>query len=356
MDSPELRADSTAKPRVAARLSIAFLFAVVAGAVAWRAQYVAHAGGSDYVTFQRAAQTFLARRDPYQVGPANQLPPAFWRLYYPLPTIILGLPLVWLPPEQAAIVFVVGCSFLLGWCLTRDGFARVPLVVSVSFLTAVQFAQTSPLILALALLPATRALAMLKPNIGLAIFAWRPAWRNVLIAAALFILPTLFWPTWPLHWLISVRSSPAHHAPALTGIGAIGLLAALRWRRPEGRLLLAMTIVPHALFFYDELPLWLVAQTRREAMALTGLSWLGWLGWNITSPRPKAVDSAVWAVTLLYVPALFMVLRRPNEGLVPPWIESAVAPLPAWIRGRAPRDRAISRVSRTASLAIHEVP
>jgi hypothetical protein len=117
-----------------------------------------------------------------------------------------------------------------------------------------------------------------------------------------------------------------------------------------------MTIVPHALFFYDELPLWLVTQTRREAMALTGLSWLGWLAWNITSPGAKGVDPAVWAVTSLYVPALFMVLRRPNEGPAPPWIERAVAPLPAWIRGRSPNDRDVSRASQSAALALHEVP
>ena len=58
---------------------------------------------------------------------------------------------------------------------------RVPsrsLVLAVPFLAAAQFAQSTPLILALALIPATRALAILKPNIGLAIFAWRPGWRR----------------------------------------------------------------------------------------------------------------------------------------------------------------------------------
>jgi hypothetical protein len=332
------------------------LFALVAGAVAWRAQYVAHAAGSDHVILQRAAKVFLAGGDPYQIGAANQLPTVWWRFYYPLPSIVLGLPFVWLPPEQTAIAFVVCSSFLLGWCLTRDGFERVSLVLSVPFLAAAQFAQSSPLILALALVPATRALAILKPNIGLAIFAWRPAWRNVLIAAALFAVPIAFWPKWPEHWLISVRSSPAHHAPALTGIGAIALLSALRWRRPEGRLLFVMTIVPHGLFFYDELPLWLVAETRREAMVLTAFSWAGWLAWNIASPGPNVVDSATWAVASLYMPALVMVLRRPNEGALPSWVEHAVAWLPAWIRGRAPNGSEVSSGGRNAPFAVDQLP
>src|SRR5262249_42028692 len=149
---------------------------------------------------------------------------------------------------------------------------------------AAQFAQSTPLVLALALFPATRALSMLKPNLGLAVFAWRPAWRNVLLASAIFIVSVWFWPSWPHSWYLTAHGSPAHHSPALTGIGALALLSILRWRRPEARLLFAMTVVPHGLYFYDELPLWLVAQTRRESMLLVLTSWLGWLGWNIASP------------------------------------------------------------------------
>lgn len=321
------------KRSVAGRLLVATLFALIAGAIAWRAQYVAHGGGSDHVILQRAARIFLAGGDPYQLVGASQLPTLFWRFFYPLPSIVLGFPFVWMDPERAAIAFIAGSSWLLGFALTREGFERVPMALSVSFLAAAQFAQSSPLILALALFPATRALSMLKPNIGLAIFAWRPAWRNFALAAALFLLPLVFWPDWPRRWLISVRSSPAHHAPALIGVGMAALLSALRWRRPEARLLFAMTIIPHGLYFYDELPLWLVTRTRREAIALAAFSWLGWLAWNFASPGPRVVDAQPWTVASLYIPALIMVLRRPNEGAVPPWIERLALRAPDWLRG-----------------------
>jgi len=333
--SVKLSRTQTLKPSFAGRFAVALLFALIAGGVAWHAQYVAHAGGSDHVILQRAAQLFLSGKDPYQLDPTSQVPALFWRFFYPLPSIVLGLPFVWLTPEQAAIGFVVCSSWLFGFAVTRDGYERVPIILSVSFLAAAQFAQSTPLVLALALVPVTRGLAMLKPNIGLAVFAWRPAWRDVGVAAAIFLIPLIFWTDWPRRWLISVRSSPAHHAPALVGIGAFALLAALRWRRPEARLLFAMTVIPHGLYFYDELPLWLIADSRREAIALTVSSWLGWLAWNIASPGPQVVDSSSWSVASIYIPALVMVLRRPNQGAVPTWIEQVASQAPPWIRGSA---------------------
>ena len=281
------RAAPGEKPRYTGRLFVAATFALVATAISWRAQYVSHGSGSDHVILYKAAKTLLAGGDPYQVGPGGRLPAVNSRLFYPLPSVALGIPFVWLTPANAAIAFVACSAALLGFALTRESYVRVPLLVSVSFFAAAQFAQSTPLIFALALIPATRALSMLKPNIGLAVFAWQPSWKNVLLASAIFIISALVWPDWPRSWYASAHASPAHHAPALTGVGALGLLAVLRWRRPEGRLLFAMTVLPHGLYFYDELPLWLVAQTRRESMVLAMSSWLGWLAWNIASPGRK---------------------------------------------------------------------
>jgi hypothetical protein len=296
------------------RIAVACAYALVAGVVAWRAQFVAHGNGSDHVILQRAAQLFLAGADPYRITD-GQLPPLWWRFYYPLPTVVLGIPFMQLSPEACAIAFVVCSSWVLGFVSSRDGFARLPMILSVPFLAAAQFAQTGPLILALALVPVARGLSMLKPNIGVAIFAWQPAWRDVVTAAVVYGVSVAIWPDWPRRWLLTVQTQPPHHSPALIGVGAVGLLAALRWRRPEARLLLAMTLIPHGLYFYDELPLFLVATTRREAMVLALTSWLGWLGWNLTSSGPNIVDTQPWAVASMYLPAVVMVLRRPNSGI-----------------------------------------
>jgi hypothetical protein len=322
------------RPGYRSRLLVAVLFAVVGVAISWRAQYVAHGNGSDHILLHGAAKRLLVGLDPYQIGPDDRLPAVNARIFYPLPGLFLGLPFVWLSPPNAAIAFI-GCSAaLLGFALTREGFGRVPLVFSVSFLASAQFAQSAPLIFALALFPATRALSMLKPNLGLAFFAWRPSRRNVFVAAAIFVVSLLFWPRWLHGWYLTAHSSPVHHAPAATGVGAFALLSILRWRRPEGRLLFAMSVVPHGLYFYDELPLWIVAQTRRESMVLVLTSWLGWVGWNLTSPGPRVPDSSSWSVAALYLPALVMLLRRPNVGDVPPSIERVAGRLPRWLRGQ----------------------
>ena len=327
------QASATARPVLWKRAIVALAFALVAGSVAWRAQYVAHGGGSDHVILYRAARILLSGGDPYSLGKLDRTHAVFWRFFYPLPGVALGLPFVWLTPENAAIAFVASSALLLGFVITRDGFHRVPMLFSVPFLAVAQFAQSTALILALALIPATRALSMLKPNLGLALFAWKPAWRNVIIAGAIFLGSALVWPSWPRSWFESARSSPAHHAPALIGIGGLALLSILRWRRPEGRLLFAMTIIPHGLYFYDELPLWLVAETRRDAMVLTATSWLGWLAWNVTSAGPSVPESSPWSVASLYLPALVILLRRPNVGPMPSSIERAARHLPGWLRG-----------------------
>ena len=297
-----------------ARCMVAALFATVAGLVSWRAQYVAHGNGSDHVILQRAAELLLDGQDPYRIAGSSHLPELWWRLFYPLPTVVLGMPFMWLSPEACAVAFVTCSAWLLGFAMTREGFDRIAVVASIPFLASAQFAQTGPIILAFSLLPAMRGLAMLKPNIGIAIFAWRPAWKDVAIAGTVFVASIVLWPQWPQRWLLTIRTQPPHHSPALIGVGAVCLLSILRWRRPEGRLLLAMTIVPHGLYFYDELPLFLIPSTRREVIALAITSWLGWLGWNLTSPGPRIVDTQPWVVASLYVPCLLMVLRRPNEA------------------------------------------
>jgi hypothetical protein len=321
---------------VPSRVAIALLFALTAGAICWRAQYVAHALGGDYLMIWRATHIVLDGGDPYRLMWWMQLPALHTPFNYPLPAIGMGLPFVWLRQQNAAIAFVACSAGLLGFALTLNDFDRVPVLFSVPFIFAAQLSQTSFLMLALALLPAAAGLIVMKPNIGLALFAWRPRWWSVIAGGLLLIGTVAISPGWPAEWLALVRTSPTHSAPISTGVGALALLALLRWRRPEARLLIAMALVPHGLYFYDELPLWLVAASRREALLLTGASWAGWAIWLATSGGPGAPhlrDAAPWLVVSLYVPCTWLILRRPNDGYVPELVERAVARLPRVLRG-----------------------
>jgi hypothetical protein len=100
-----------------------------------------------------------------------------------------------------------------------------------------------------------------------------------------------------------------------------------------------MAFVPQTLLQYEAVPLFLIPRGQNEVLALVLLShafervieWL--LPYNGFA---DAVNSAGrLMVAFLYLPALIMVLRRPNEGQLPAWIERLTVGLPAWLRGGA---------------------
>ena len=310
----------TERPQTLQRVGVCLLFAAVAGLIAFRAQYVEHAQGGDHLILWRSAHTVLARGNPYADDPN-----IYRRLVYPLPAVLLGLPFAWLSPEGAAVAFITLSAGLLGVAITRDGFSRVPIVFSICFLAAAQLAQTSILLLAFGLVPALGGLLVVKPNIGLALFAWRPSARVIVVGTVILLVSLLVQPRWPAQWLAVSRDFPAHRSPLLTGVGACGVLGLLRWRRPEARLLVAMTLIPHGLYFYDDLPLWLVASTSRESIILSACSWLGWFGWLATTDGGTTA-MAPWVSAALYVPSTLMILRRPNVDPVAAETLDPIAP------------------------------
>jgi hypothetical protein len=99
-----------------------------------------------------------------------------------------------------------------------------------------------------------------------------------------------------------------------------------------------MACVPQLLYFADQLPLWLVARTRREALVLSATSLIAWLVALQAFRRPggnPAFESDALVLAGVYLPALLIVLRHENAGSLPAFIERRIARWPAWIRGTA---------------------
>jgi hypothetical protein len=122
--------------------------------------------------------------------------------------------------------------------------------------------------------------------------------------------------------------------------GVWTLLLLFRWRRPEARLVLALACVPQTPLLYGTVPLFVAPNTIVEG----GILWLGsWLAaaWlSLAGPyasrfaRFSASATAIgW---LMYLPCVAMLLRRPNEGPAPAWLERLLSRsrLPEWAVGR----------------------
>ena len=91
-----------------------------------------------------AAHAVARRVDPYGIRVDGSLPSLVDRFFYPLPAVLLGAPFVWLSVQLAAICFAACAGFALLFAITRDGFERVPIVLSIPFIVAAKIAQTTP--------------------------------------------------------------------------------------------------------------------------------------------------------------------------------------------------------------------
>jgi hypothetical protein len=325
-----------------ARLLLVLTIAAVAVRFTWIVadpEYFA----TDFHYFWYASQAWKTGIDPYAIRPRAEwrhLWPLWDRLFYPLPALLVVAPFVQASLRVGHIAFVAVGTALLAWRLSREALWPLLLFLSPGFAMAARLGQWSPFLIIAALIPACGFLLACKPTLGFACFCYRPTWRAIIGGVAIVALSLVIMPSWPLEWLENLHQVRAHPAPIVTAIGPLLALALLRWRQPEARLLLAMACVPQSLMFADQLPLFLVARTRREAWCYTlaGLVTAAfWIPRHYL--RAGIVElTAPYVLVGCYLPALWIVLRRPNEGRVPLGIERVVAHWPGWVRGtRSPK-------------------
>ena len=296
---------------------------------------------ADFDQLWYGARALLSGGNPYgAVGPGR----AFdfpWPLYYPLPALLLVSPLAGLPLLAARAVFVAIAAGVLAYAVTRDGWRPLLIFTSAAYIVSLTQVQFAPLFVAALLLPVVGVLLAAKPNLGTCIVASPLSGRLVLWSLGgglvLTALSYIAMPAWPREWLGALANAP-HIKPYILRPGGVLVLAALaRWRRPEARLLAALAIVPQNATLYDTLPLFVIPATINEA-AILALASHG--AWHLSIARRgdptslQVVDAnALTYLLLLYLPALVMVLRRPNVGTVPAWLEAVAARLPARVRG-----------------------
>jgi hypothetical protein len=330
------RAADRVAPPVGPRLLVAFVIAAACGAFAY-VYALTHPDklvDIDQVWF--AARALVAGRNPYdEVGPGRAFSMDF-RLYYPLPAVMAFAPLTLLPMHVARASFIAVSMGTLAFAVTRDGWWRLSIFVSGSVAMTLIAGQWSPLLTAALYFPVLGALFVVKPNVGLALataFRTDAAVRTALFGGlSLLAASLLVQPGWPRDWLAAVRSAPHFVPPVLHWGGPFILLALLRWRRPEARMLVAFACIPHTTLVYEALPLLLVASNLRESLLLGLLSAVVYLV-PVAVPELATPATARIAITgellvaLLYLPCVLLVLRRPNQGLLPGMVERQIGRL-----------------------------
>ena len=256
-------AEGSGTPGKAGRLLIATGIALFAGCVSW---FVTHrpAFGAppDFYWSWLSARELVHGRDPYATG-----------IVYPLPAFLVAAPFTLLRADVATPAFSALSSGLLAWVVTRDSYDRLPLFLSAAFGHGAVQGQWSMLLAAGVFAAPLSAVGAIKPNIGIGILAYRPTLRAAAAMIAFAGIGLLVMPDWPARWLGNfsgplTSGTIIHYPPIRLPIGFLALLALLRWRRPEARLLVAMTFVPQSPFVYETLPLFAAARTRFEMYAM----------------------------------------------------------------------------------------
>jgi hypothetical protein len=270
---------------------------------------------SDFDFLYDAAARLVAGENPY--------PPATQWFPYPLPAVLLAVPFTALPLALARLVFdvLIGWAFVYALWRHRGPYALLA-VASGAYLLAMWNGQTTPLMAAAALVPALGVFMAVRPNSAAALWIAWPSLRTLLAASLALVISLVVLPSWPWDWWLAL---PVDHTPMMPPIlrpfGFILLLAALRWRLPEGRLILAIAVIPQTTLPYELVPLALIPANWREMGIYVAGTWIAVAAaeglhlsesmahWNVSG----------WPVTLcaVYLPMLYLVFRRQKSKSVP---------------------------------------
>jgi hypothetical protein len=300
------------------RAALTASVAVSSGLLAWLVWSMPQPQRSDVAQVWAGARALLAHRNPYDdVGPGRTFDWPY-PLLYPLTAVLTLAPIATLPLRWVDPLFVAAGFGLYTWAVTTCSLRAPALIalVSLGALMTLQTSQWSLLVTGAGLVPALGFLLVAKPTIGLALFVANPKRAAAIGCAVFLILSVVVWPGWIRDWRATFASAPHIVAPIMRPGGVLVLLALARWRRAEARLLVAMACVPHTTAPYETIPLFLIPDSWRQAVALWALAILAYLGQRAMGPYLSQNDywesGAKWIVLLMYLPSVAMVLWRRN--------------------------------------------
>jgi hypothetical protein len=292
---------------------------------------------SDFDQIWVASRALIAAANPYQAvvtGFAGHGPLPF-PLFYPLPAVVTGVPFAFLPMITARAVFVAASMGVFAYLISARGMWALAALLSAPAFQTVSLVQWSGWLACAAMVPWFGWALACKPNAGLPVFAASRTNRDAVIglsmAAGLTVVAFALQPGWVSDWLAAIRGQPHFKPYLLRPGGFLLLLAVLRWRRPEARWLVVTACVPGTPGLQEALVLLTWPLSFRQLLILGLLShgamWTAIFERQQGDFQSYVKIASVANIVFIFVPALYLVLRRPNEGPTPKLLELAIARL-----------------------------
>lgn len=280
-----------------ARLLVSALIAAFTGLFCWLLLRHLHQGAADFTWSIHAAQSLVARKNPYDT----------WKEQYPLIAAFFGLPFMWMRPEIAAAVLYGASSGALAFGLSRTGWHRLLVFLAYPYWAGILTAQWSPLIMAAAFFGILLPVTMVKPQVGLPVALTHLTRRGVIACVVLLLISLALSPRWPLLWMGQLGYYQ-HFIPLLVLPGPILLLALWRYRDKDAIFLLLCAVMPQRWFF-DSLTLWLIPKSRREILFTAAVSWGAGI-WRWYHVPVSFAEVGRWTVIFIYLPMLGVLAWR----------------------------------------------
>lgn len=297
------------------------------GLVLYIAWHLAGGAASDWDQVWYGARALIGGRDPYR-----ELTPTIspWPLIYPLPAVFLAVPFAALPLSVARACWFGASAGCLAYAWASGPQWRLRGLLSGAFLWCAMGANWTPFLVAGLWTPACRFWWCVKPTTGFVMWLRKPSRASVLGVAVLATVSFAIEPRWLREWLGNVLHPDwgfAYHPIPITLPGGwLLLLALLRWRQPEARLLLGWCLVPSSIMPSELLLGFAVARTRREWTVVSLISWLV-IAYGVFIGRAAQLPAEtprhaferwsqhLWPALLAgWLVLLVMVLRQPNAN------------------------------------------
>lgn len=259
-----------AKPSPLPRASVALVIGMAGALTHYLKVLAVPAYPGDFGLAWLGARELIQGGNPYElIGPglAYDWP---WRLKYPATAMIAAMPLAVLPQLPATLLFVFISCALLAWSITARAWYPLLMCSSVAFLIAAGAAQWSPILTAAMALPPLGFLFAAKPTVGFALAISGSRQLQWFALAGLVVttaISLMLFRQWPRAWVKSL-STAVQVAPPLLRMGGFAiLLALLRWRRPEARLMVALAYLPATIIVLrrqneNTIPPWTAPRSR----------------------------------------------------------------------------------------------